>query len=195
MSIGQKTGVRKYRWTAKDLYRLLDKGFFRGRRVELIEGVIYEMAAQKNLHAVSIALTDTALQAAFGPGYWVRIQASLDLSPYSVPDPDLAVVLGTPRDHVASPNPSSALLVVEVSDTTLWYDRRRKGDLYARVGIADYWIVNLVHRQLEVRRNPIADSSRRLGFRYADVTVLQPGAAIAPLAVPRSSVKVADLLP
>src|SRR5262249_25072776 len=80
-------------------------------------------------------------------------QGSLDLSPWSVPDPDVAVVQGSPRN--ASPdNPTTALLLVEVSETTLAYDRSTKASLYARAGIADYWIVNLVDRQVGVLRNP-----------------------------------------
>jgi Uma2 family endonuclease len=188
-------GVKRYRWTAKEYYRLSANGFFRGKRVELIEGVIYEMAAQLNFHAISIALTEDALRAAFGPGYWVRVQMSLDLTPYSVPDPDLAVILGTPRSNVTRSNPTSALHIVEVSETTVSYDRRHKGSLYAKVGIADYWIVNLKRRELEVRRNPVADATARFGARYNQRVILLPGDTISPLAAPQAKIAVADLLP
>jgi Uma2 family endonuclease len=195
MAVGQRTtGVRRYRWTAKQFYRLLDKGFFRGKRVELIDGVIVQMAAQTNLHLASIDLTRMALQAAFGAGFWVRTQGSLDLSPYSVPDPDIAVVPGSPQG-CSLQNPTTALLIGEVSLTTLAYDRNWKGGLYARAGLPDYWIVNLVHRQLEMYRNPIADSRRRFGYRYDSKTILQPGAVASPLAAPHAQVKVSDLLP
>src|SRR5438270_803743 len=93
----QRAGVRRRLWTAKEMYRLLDLGFFNGQRVELIEGEIFVMASQKNFHAMGITLTEDALRAAFGPGYWVRVQMSLDLTPHSVPDPDLAVVAGNIR--------------------------------------------------------------------------------------------------
>src|SRR4051794_14423293 len=82
-------------WSAAELYRLLDLGFFTNQRVELIEGEILEMAAQSNHHAQSIALTSDALSTAFGRNFWVRVQMSLDLSPYSVPDPDIAVIGGS----------------------------------------------------------------------------------------------------
>jgi Uma2 family endonuclease len=195
MAVKQRVGPRRRLWTRKEYYRLLDLGFFRGQRVELIEGVIVQMPAQKNYHALSISLTHDALRAVFGAGYWIRVQASLDLRPYSVPDPDLAVVKGDPRSHKTPNNPKTALLLVEVSDTTLGYDRRVKGSLYPRAGIADYWIVNLVDQQLEVHRNPVPDRSQRYGFIYADVITLTATDYVTPLAAPQARVAVADLLP
>lgn len=182
-------------WTAEEYYTLLDHGFFNGRRVELIEGVIFEMAAQKNLHAMGITLTEDALRTAFGPSFWIRIQMSLDLTPLSVPDPDIAVVAGAPRTHSIQKNPTSALLIVEVSDTTLVYDRNIKGSLYASAGILDYWILNLVDRQLEVHRNAVADAAQPHGMRYAPARILGPADTVCPLAAANTSILVADLLP
>ncbi|MBI3407866.1 MAG: Uma2 family endonuclease [Planctomycetes bacterium] len=186
---------RPHRWSAEELYHLLQIGFFAGRRIELIDGEIIDMAAQGNLHAQGISLTEEALRTAFGPKFWVRVQMSIDLTPYSVPDPDLAVIPGSVRDNAGSDNPKSALLIVEVSDTTLSYDRNRKGSLYARVGIADYWIVNVEKKWLEVHRNPIPDESKDFQFRYQDVVYLEPSDAVSPLALPNAKIKVADLLP
>jgi Uma2 family endonuclease len=181
-------------WTREQYYHLLDLGVFQGRRVELIEGEIVEMPAQKNFHLAAICLGADALRTAFGPGFWVRAQGSLDLTPLSVPDPDLAVVQGSPR-HAGPNNPRTALLVAEVSDTTLSYDRQSKGSLYAAAGIAVYWIINLVDRQLEVYRNPVPDSNQRYGFRYADQTILNLSDYVTPLAAPQVRIAVADLLP
>ena len=80
---------------------------------------------------------------------------------------------GGPRDYTA--HPTTALLIVEVSEATLSYDRRRKGSLYARAGIADYWIVNLNRSQLEVYRQPKPDPSRRYGWGYSSVQTFGPG--------------------
>jgi len=182
-------------WSAEELYRLLSLGFFDGQRVELIEGKILLMASQSNWHALSIKLAEDRLNSIFGPNYWVRIQMSLDLTPFSVPDPDLAVIPGSPRDNAINKNPTSALLVVEVSETTLVHDRKRKASLYAKVGIADYWIVNLEKRFLEVYRNPAQDETKDFGFGYQDVQYLEPSDEIAPLALPQARIKVADLLP
>jgi Uma2 family endonuclease len=186
---------RPYRWTRDEYYKLSEAGFFQDRRVQLIDGEIIEMSAQLNVHAASITLTQRALDLAFGPSFWVRVQMTLDLSPVFVPDPDLAVVPGSPRGVTSRNNPTTALLIVEVSDSSLGLDRNRKGSLYAQANIADYWIVNLVQRQLEVYRNPIADPAHPYGFRYADRTILDPGDSIAPLAAPQANVAVADLLP
>jgi Uma2 family endonuclease len=182
------------RFTRDEYYQLLDAGLFQEQRVELIDGVIVQMAAQKNLHAAGVTLTADAIRAAFGAGYWVRVQSSLDISPHSVPDPDIAVVKGSPK-HCAASNPTSALLVVEVSDSTLRYDSNEKASLYACSGIADYWIVNLVDRWLEIRRDPIPDPSQHFGFAYLNVTCLQPHEFASPLASPGMRLLVDDLLP
>lgn len=105
------------------------------------------------------------------------------------------MVAGTPRDHVGKDNPTSALLIVEVSESTLRYDRRTKGSLYARVGIADYWSLNLVDRMLEVYRKPVKDKKQRFGFGYADRADLGATDLATPLAAPGASIAVADLLP
>jgi Uma2 family endonuclease len=182
-------------WTRDEYYQMSEMGLFLECRVQLIEGEILEMPAQKNFHALAIGLTHEALRLAFGGGYWIRVQMSLDLSPLSVPDPDLAVVLGNMRDHRTVNNPTTARLIVEVSETTLAFDRRRKASLYARVGIADYWIVNLVDRQLEVYRTPVPDSSQRYGYGYADKTILTANDFVSPLAASHAQLAVADLLP
>jgi Uma2 family endonuclease len=185
---------RPRRWTKEELYQLLDYGFFLEQRVELIDGEIIEVPAQSNYHAAAVVLTCRALEAVFGTGYWARSQGSLDLSPSSVPDPDVAVVPGSPK-QASQDNPTTALLVVEVADTSLSYDRNRKASLYAAAGIQDYWIVNLVDGRLEVLRNPVADASQPFGHRYGEHVIHLPGMSVAPLAAPSSPVAVSDLLP
>ncbi len=106
----------------------------------------------------------------------------------------MAVVAGKPRDYLTS-HPTTAALVVEVADTTLAFDRRQKGSLYARAGILDYWIVNLVNRVLEVYRLPAADASAPLGYSYRERIRLTAGEAVSPLAFPAATIAVADLLP
>src|SRR5207247_1787139 len=110
-----------------------------------------------------------------------------------VPDPDIAVV---PGSHLspAPTNPTTALLVVEVSETTLAYDRNVKSSLYAAAGISDYWIVNLVGRQVEVYRDPVPDTTKPFGYRYQTRTILDSGDVVSPLAQPGATVAVADLI-
>ena len=174
--------------------QMLNLGWFAGRRVELLGGEVLEMPAQFDLHLAAIDLTAAALQSCFGAGFWVRRQGSLDLSPYGIPDPDVAVVAGRP--HGAGRTiATGVLLVVEVSDSSLGLDRHAKGSLYAAASLTDYWIVNLVQRQLEVHRDPGPDAAALYGASFATRVILDPGDSVTPLAVPQGRILVADLLP
>ncbi len=182
-----------FRFTVDQFYRLDELGFFDDRRVELIEGIIYEMTS-KPAHSISGELTLRALQAVFGDGWRIREGKPLNTGRRTMIEPDFAVLAGSPRD-AGLVHPTTASLIVETGDATLRKDRTLKAHIYAQAGIADYWIVNLVDRQIEVHRNPGADPSRRGRFRYADVTTVPESGRIAPLAAPESPVAVADLLP
>ncbi len=128
----------------------------------------------------------------FGDGFVVRSQLPLALDADSEPEPDVAVVVGSVREFVDA-HPVTAVLVVEVADTSLAFDRTTKAAVYARTGIADYWIVNLVDRVVEVHRDP--QTAMPSGSRFASVQVLRNGDVIAPLARPDRRIAVADLLP
>jgi len=156
-------------------------------RVELIDGEILTMAPQKSPHATAVRLAEEALRAAFGQGFEVRPQLPLALTEASEPEPDLAVVAGAPRDY-RDAHPSTALLVVEVAESSLPFDRSVKRALYARAGIREYWIVDLAERALEVYRTPQAAD-------YRDHRTLDERDSIAPLASAGAGVAVADLLP
>jgi Uma2 family endonuclease len=188
-----RTTPRPRRWKRDEYYRLAEMGFFNGRRAELIFGEIVEMPPMKNEHAVALGLADDTLRDLFQGGYWVRTQMPLHLGKRSAPEPDLAVVEGRPRDY--GDHPDTALLVVEISDTSLAYDRARKAALYAFAGIEDYWIVNLVERRLEVRRRPKRNAGRPRRSLYTDVTYHDASHAVEPLALPGRQVAVAALLP
>ena len=179
------------RWTREEYYRLAEMGMFHGQRVEFIDGEIIQMPAQKGPHYACISAVQDALREIFGAGCWVRTQAPLHLLGFA-PEPDVAVVVGTRRDY--ADHPESAILIVEVSDTTLTYDRTRKASLYAAAGVPDYWIVNLVARQIEVRREPVPDENTEFGFRYGAMTIVGPGQNVAPLAAPSATIPVDDLL-
>lgn len=183
------------RWTYEEFERLGELGFFRNQRVELIAGKIIKMAPQLDLHAAALGLVQRAVERAFGSEFWVRPQLPLQIDRWSGPEPDISVVPGGPRNYVGTGHPRSALLIVEVSDTTLRLDRGRKAALYAKAGVADYWIVNLPERQVEIFRKPLADKSARFGHRYADISVATANATITLLAAPNATVAVADLLP
>ena len=101
---------------------------------------------------------------------------------------------GRLRDYLAA-HPSRPVLVVEVADTSLALDRLRKGGLYARAGIADYWVVNLIDEVLEVYREPVRAPSGLGDWKYDSVRMLRRNAIVTPLAAPRARIRVAALLP
>lgn len=164
-------------------------------RLELIEGEIYQkMSPQKAPHATTICLVENALNRIFSEGYDVRVQLPLALGERSEPEPDVAVVSGSIRDYETE-HPASAVLVVEVSDTTLASDRTLKASLYALAGIEEYWIVNLVDRVLEVHRQPAEMAEQPFGHHYRSITRHTETETLSPLAAPAASLAVADLLP
>jgi len=182
-----------FRFTVEQFCKLDESGFFEDRKVELIEGIIHEMTTNPP-HGISADLTGAVLRSIFGVGWLVREMKILDMG-RSLLEPDFYVVAGTVRDLLKTQHPTMAALVVEISDSTLRKDRTIKAHLYAQAGLPDYWIINLVDRQLEVHRNPGPDPARRRRFRYAEVTIVAESGRMAPLAAPQSEIAVADLLP
>src|SRR2546430_2137266 len=142
------------RWTTEHYLRLVDEGVLGpDDKVELLEGVIVAMAPSNTRHAAGIVRLSHALFRAVGDRAVVRIQLPLIAGLYSMPEPDGAVVPGAIRDYDHE-HPSTALLVVEVSDTSLKQDRLTKRAIYAAGGIPEYWIVNLRDYCVEGRRWP-----------------------------------------
>lgn len=156
-------------------------------RLELIDGEILQLPPQSTRHFTAIRLAAQTLGTAFGNGYDVRTQGPIAIDGHSEPEPDIAVVTGSPRDY-ADAHPRAAVLIVEVADSSLGFDRVRKKRLYARNGIQDYWILDLSAARLEVYRDPHGDD-------YLSIRTLARDQHIAPLAVPASKIQVAELLP
>lgn len=182
--------VQLKKWTVEEYERLVALGALTEHdRVQLVEGEIVEMIPQKAPHMTAVRLVEDALREAFGREGDVRVQGPLVLAPDSEPEPDVAVVRGTPRDYRdRHPGADDTLLVVEVADATLAFDRERKGRVYARAGIPEYWILNLHSRELEVYREPA-------GGAYRLQVVLREGETVAPLARPEVRIRVGELLP
>jgi Uma2 family endonuclease len=185
--------IQTKRWTREEYERLVALGVFGPEeRLQLLEGEIVRMTPQGSAHATAVSLTEEKLRGLFGAGFVIRVQMPLALDPDSEPEPDIAVVVGSPRDYREC-HPSTALLVVEVSDTTLLLDQDHKARIYARAGIPEYWIVNLVESCLEVYSNPATPPHQPA--RYQVSRILRPSDTISPLAQPTKSVPVRDLLP
>jgi Uma2 family endonuclease len=191
--MGHTAATRK--WTRVEYRRLIDAEILSSEdRLELLGGELILKEPQHSGHATSVLLVQRALATAFGPGWDVRPQMPVVLDDDSEPEPDIAVVPGGPRDY-RDEHPARAVLIVEVALSRPGFDREDKGSRYARAGIADYWIVNLLERRLEVYRDPVVDATAPAGWRYGRVLRLDPDARVSPLAAPGASVSVADLLP
>ncbi len=179
-------------WTVAEFHRVNSSGIWLGRRPILLRGVILEQGPMEPPHATGVALVTAALTAVFSPGWYLRCQLPLVFGLHTDPIPDVAVVSGTVRDYTTV-HPTTAAVVVEVSDTTLATDLTDKVELYAEAGIADYWVVDVNSKRLLVFRDPYQHPLG--GFTYRTHLTLATGDSVTPLAAPHATIKVADLLP
>jgi Uma2 family endonuclease len=186
------------RWiTRAEFEALMEAGVFpREERLELLAGELTRREAVNTAHAVCGSL---GTNRPAGASIWAQAtmcvsQLPLALSEFDMPFPDIAVVPGSPRDYLAQ-HPTSALLVVEVSEASLKTDREVKGSLYASAGIPEYWILNLRERVLEVYREPVADARAVYGAAYRQQRIYTTGEPVSPLCAPDATLAVEQLLP
>ena len=163
-------------------------------RLELLGGALIVKEAQSSAHATAIELVARALRRVFGDGWDVRVQLPVALDAESEPEPDVCVVPGSARDYLVT-HPTGAALVVEVAASGLAIARGRKAAMYARNGIADYWVLNLLDRVLEVHREPVRRPGTRYRWGYGAIDLIHPEGSVSPLALPAVRILVADLLP
>ena len=181
--------VTRRRFTVDEYYRMAAAGILADDdRVELIEGEIIEMAAIGRRHAACVNRLTALLVEAVGRRANVQIQNPVQLSDYSEVQPD-AALLRRREDFYESarPAPSDVLLVIEVSDATLLFDRRIKVPLYARMGIPETWLVNLESGVIEVHREPAAEG-------YRKVQQAARGQRVVLAALPEIALRVDDIL-
>jgi Uma2 family endonuclease len=165
--------------------RLVELGLLHeDENVELLYGRIVEMSPQGTAHAWAIQQLTELLIAALAGRAKVRPQLPLALSDTSEPEPDLAVV--APGEYRLE-HPTTALIVIEVADSSLASDRTIKGRLYAESGIPEYWLVNLVDGEIEVYRDPTRTGYLRAARQGRDGMVRLELAGI--------DLKVADFVP
>jgi Uma2 family endonuclease len=193
MKQAERPGLR--RWTRREYARLIDYGFLdEDDPIELLDGLLLVKEPQHSPHRTAVLLVAKALERGFGEGWFVQTQSPIVLDNRSEPEPDVCVIRGSPRDYVDS-HPTGPALVVEVAQSGLLIARGRKAAVYARARIADYWIVNLIDRVLEVHREPARPGPARRHWGYAAIETLGADATITPLAAPSGDIRVADLLP
>lgn len=157
--------------------RIVQSGAFDRRRLELIRGEIRNMAPIGPLHEdVVDVLTQWSFESVTGRAR-VRVQHSIGLPELeSAPEPDVAWVAPQRYAH-GRPQPADVLLIIEVAESSLEYDRGDKAAMYAEAGIADYWVVNLRDRAIEVHRDPESSG-------YRSVSVYRDQEEVRPLAFP-----------
>ena len=173
-------------FTADEFVRMAEAGVFReNERLELIHGEIVEMSPIGTEHCAAVACFTKRLVIGVGDRAVVWVQSSARMALDSVPQPDLALL--RPRSYRrAHPRPEDILLVIEVADSSLRYDRTDKLQLYASAGIREYWVASVEREWLEVYRSPE-------GHGYQESRRLHGDDTIAPLAFPDIVITVAEI--
>jgi Uma2 family endonuclease len=150
------------RLTVDDYHRMGDAGILQeDDRVELLDGELFQMASIGSPHAGIVIRLESRFGALAVGRYLVSTQNPIQILPYSEPQPD--IVLLRPRADTycsALPQPSDVLLLVEVADSSLEWDRDVKIPMYGRHGVIESWLVDLEHRTVTVFRNPTQDGYR-----------------------------------
>lgn len=180
----QADGVAlRHRLTVEDYYRMGEAGVFReGERVELIEGDIIDMAPIGSRHAGALKRLAKLFGDAVRDNAIVSIQDPVRLDRHSEPQPDLALLL--PRQDFYSsghPQPRDIILIVEVAEASIAYDRDVKVPLYARHGVPEVWLVDLAARAVWVYRHPSAGA-------YMEVFVADTQRPLAPALLPKAAI-------
>ena len=176
------------RITLDEYHRMIEQGAFVGtRRAELIHGEIIEMSPIGTGHAGTVTeLGEWSVDNAPRGSVQVRVQQPITIPEAdSEPEPDLAWVNRKPY-RTSHPRAADVLLLVEVAETSLQYDRNTKGPLYSAAGIEDYWIVNIPARRIEVYRRPTSEG-------YLEVISYGEGETVSPLRFPEIGLEVARL--
>ena len=179
----------KHRFSVKEYYRMAETGVLSpNARVELLNGEIIDMSPIGPFHGGLVKRLNRIFNLKSRGRWIVSTQDPLHLDDHSEPEPDLMLLKPVPNDYTSShPQSSDVLLLIEVADTTLEYDREEKLPAYGRAGVAEVWIVNLNDATIEVYREPHFAG-------YGSKTISRAGNEIAPLAFPDATVDVAELL-
>lgn len=176
----------RHRFTWSDVLRMVGVGILQeNSRVELIDGVLFDLSPESLPHIRTRRwLTRFFMLGVPELGWEVNPDAPAVLEPYSAPEPDIYIFPS--RLHDRDVTGADIVLAIEVSVSSLDWDLRRKGPIYARHGVQEYWVVDVEGRRLLIHRNPSAEG-------YLEVTEVGVGGAASPLAFPVLSVKVGDL--
>jgi Uma2 family endonuclease len=177
-------------WTVAEYHRMAEAGILEdGERVELLEGQIIWMSAKGTAHTCAVGRIDRILQNALKNRAWVSVQDPITLNDKSEPEPDISVVKIDSLDYADHhPTPSEVYLIIEVADSSLKFDCETKGKAYSEAGISDYWVLDVVKRQLYVFREPTFQG-------YQSQVTLDADAVISPLEFPDFQINIQQMLP
>lgn len=182
-------GVRKKRWTREEVSFLESTALFEGQHWELVDGDLINKMGKKRRHTASLLTAVTVLRKVFGT-LAVEQEANIDIrqedNRTSEPEPDIVVTTRDVYAFAANPQPDDIRLLVEVSDPTLRHDRTVKARLYARAGIAEYWVMDVVNRHLFVHRSPAGDT-------YQNVVQYTEDESVSTLAAPDHAILISGL--
>ncbi len=176
-----------YRFTIEEWQKMGEMGLFSPeKRLELIEGEIIEMGPIGSPHAGCVSWLNNFFSSKVAGSVIINMQNPIQLGDFSEPQPDLTILHPEPNFYRNKhPTPKDILLLIEVSDSTLAYDRNTKKHLYARYGIVEYWIVNIKEDCLEVYLNPQVQD-------YTLIHIMRRGEIITPSQLSHVSVAVSD---
>lgn len=175
------------KWTLEEYHRLRDAEILSDRRVELLKGDIVEMAIEGEFHAYSSDEAGEYLMELLGDRAKVRQAHPITLPNNSEPEPDLAIVQRLGREYrLHHPYPENIFWIIEYADSSLDKDLQVKSNVYAEVGIQEYWVANLKEMQLVVFRDP-------QNGEYQSTTILTSG-TVQPLAFPDLDISVDAIL-
>lgn len=165
--------------------RMVDQGMFEDERVELLRGVLVTMSPQGGPHSTITAWFAQRLIRLLDESFEIRSHSPFAASDDSEPEPDVSVSRHVPRSYE---HPNTALLLIEVAESSLRKDRLIKAAIYAEAGIPEYWIVNVSGDEMVVE---VHSDPRPSG--YARVEQLRSGDILKPVELPQVAIAVADI--
>ncbi len=183
--------------TVSEYYQMAKTGILDpSEQVELLAGQIVKKSMKGTLHTAAVAPIDNVIRKLLGDLVLIRLQDPIHLDNFSEPEPDIALVIPDPLYYEAHhPTPAEIYLIIEVADTSIKKDTEVKAQIYAQAGIRDYWVLDVLNRQLHVFREPSANG-------YLSKVILTDGDRISLLnfsettlgSLPEIEIQVSDIL-
>ncbi|ACK71810.1 protein of unknown function DUF820 [Gloeothece citriformis PCC 7424] len=179
--------VATAKFSLEEYHQMIQAGILALRRVELVDGFIVEMPPEGTEHSYYGQTLADRFRLLLANQALVRENKPITLSTNSEPEPDIAIVKLPATTYLTHhPYGEDIYLLIEVSKSTLGFDRSVKKKVYATEGIQDYWIVDLVNKQLKVYRSPSEGD-------YQIITTLNTDSIISPLAFPDITIAVKEI--